>query len=80
MVKQLMFLIGFFFSFFFSCSLCLSSWEAGQVLARKLMLGLVADFQQNRPLVLNPKFVHGLKSILLDSSLDKVFMKQCFFS
>ncbi|CBI34650.3 hypothetical protein VitviT2T_001949 [Vitis vinifera] len=49
-------------------------WEAGQVLARKLMLGLVADFQQNRPLVLNPKFVHGLKSILLDSSLDKEFI------
>lgn len=50
------------------------------MLARKLMLSLVADFQQNKPLVLNPKFVHGLKSILLDSSLDKVFMKQCFFS
>ncbi|KAJ9147935.1 hypothetical protein P3X46_030048 [Hevea brasiliensis] len=49
-------------------------WEAGQILARKLMLNLVADFQQKKPLVLNPKFVHGLKSILCDSSLDKVFI------
>ncbi|KAJ7952282.1 puromycin-sensitive aminopeptidase [Quillaja saponaria] len=49
-------------------------WEAGQLLARKLMLNLVADFQQNKPLVLNSKFVHGLKSILSDSSLDKEFV------
>ncbi|XP_031275600.1 puromycin-sensitive aminopeptidase isoform X1 [Pistacia vera] len=49
-------------------------WEAGQLLARKLMLSLVADFQQNKPLVLNPKFVHGLRSILCDSSLDKEFI------
>ncbi|KAI6702098.1 hypothetical protein NL676_011234 [Syzygium grande] len=49
-------------------------WEAGQVLARKLMLTLVADFQQNKPLVLNPKFIHGLGSILRDSSLDKEFI------
>ncbi|XP_010275649.1 PREDICTED: puromycin-sensitive aminopeptidase-like isoform X2 [Nelumbo nucifera] len=49
-------------------------WEAGQVLARKLMLSLVADYQQNKPLVLNPKFVLGIKSILSDSSLDKEFI------
>lgn len=49
-------------------------WEAGQVLARKLMLSLVADFQQNKTLVLNPKFVQGLRSILSDSSLDKEFI------
>ncbi|KAM2938344.1 hypothetical protein FF1_038144 [Malus domestica] len=49
-------------------------WEAGQVLARKLMLNLVADFQQNKPLVLNPKFVLGLRSILSDLSLDKEFV------
>lgn len=49
-------------------------WEAGQVLARKLMLSLVADFQQNKPLLLNPMFVHGLKCILCDSSLDKEFI------
>ncbi|KAL6502340.1 Puromycin-sensitive aminopeptidase [Orobanche hederae] len=49
-------------------------WEAGQVLARKLMLGLVSDFQQNKPLVLNPQFVLGVKSILCDSNLDKEFI------
>ncbi|CAN6586042.1 unnamed protein product [Malus baccata var. baccata] len=49
-------------------------WEAGQVLARKLMLDLVANFQQNKPLVLNPKFVIGLRRILSDLSLDKEFV------
>lgn len=51
---------------------CCISWEAGQVLARKLMLGLVSDFQENKRLILNPQFVHGIKSILGDLSLDKV--------
>lgn len=51
-------------------------WEAGQVLSRKLMLSLVADFQQQKTLALNPKFVDGLRSILRNTSLDKVF----FFS
>ncbi|KAL5981435.1 hypothetical protein ACLOJK_015496 [Asimina triloba] len=49
-------------------------WEAGQVLARKLMLTLVADFQQMKPLVLNPKFVDGIKSTLSNSALDKEFI------
>ncbi|KAL3652711.1 Puromycin-sensitive aminopeptidase [Castilleja foliolosa] len=49
-------------------------WEAGQVLARKVMLGLVSDYQQNKPLVLNPQFVSGIKSILTDSKLDKEFI------
>uniref|UniRef100_A0A2P2MAX8 Puromycin-sensitive aminopeptidase n=1 Tax=Rhizophora mucronata TaxID=61149 RepID=A0A2P2MAX8_RHIMU len=51
-------------------------WEAGQVLARKLMLSLVADFQQKKPLILNPNFVHGLRSILCNASLDKEFIAQ----
>ncbi|KAI9102258.1 hypothetical protein K1719_023460 [Acacia pycnantha] len=49
-------------------------WEAGQILARKLMLSLVDDFQHNKLLVLNKKFVDGFKSILSDSSLDKEFV------
>ncbi|KAG8382213.1 hypothetical protein BUALT_Bualt05G0053300 [Buddleja alternifolia] len=49
-------------------------WEAGQVLARKLMLGLVSDFQENKPLVLNPQFLNGFRSILGNSSLDKEFI------
>ncbi|KAG0454389.1 hypothetical protein HPP92_025693 [Vanilla planifolia] len=51
-------------------------WEAGQVLARKSMLSLVANFQQNKPLVLNPKFVDGIRSILCDDSLDKEFISK----
>ncbi|XP_020581024.1 puromycin-sensitive aminopeptidase isoform X2 [Phalaenopsis equestris] len=51
-------------------------WEAGQILARKLMLRLVADFQQNKSLALNPKFVDGIKSILCDSNLDKEFISK----
>ncbi|KAL1087966.1 hypothetical protein V6Z11_D08G219100 [Gossypium hirsutum] len=46
-------------------------FEAGQLLARKLMLSLVAVFQQNKPLALNPRFVQGLRSILCDTGLDK---------
>ncbi|KAL9249059.1 Puromycin-sensitive aminopeptidase-like protein, partial [Drosera capensis] len=49
-------------------------WEAGQVLARKIMLQLVADYQQNKPLVLNNNFVDGLRRILTDSGLDKEFI------
>lgn len=49
-------------------------WEAGQTLARKLMLTLVDDFQHNKPLVLNSSFVDGFKRILCDSSLDKEFV------
>ncbi|KAI4338679.1 hypothetical protein MLD38_023705 [Melastoma candidum] len=49
-------------------------WEAGQVLGRKLMLKLVGDFQQNKDLVLNSKFIGGLRSILIDQSLDKEFI------
>ncbi|XP_073042875.1 puromycin-sensitive aminopeptidase-like isoform X2 [Primulina eburnea] len=49
-------------------------WEAGQVLARKLMLGLVSDFQNDKPLVLNNQFLHGIKCILRDLSLDKEFI------
>ncbi|RZC49617.1 hypothetical protein C5167_018038 [Papaver somniferum] len=49
-------------------------WEAGQVLARKLMLSLVADFQQNKPLALKADFVHGFRSILTDYTLDKEFI------
>jgi hypothetical protein len=47
-------------------------WEAGQILARKLMLSLVDDFRHNKPLVLNSNFLDGFRRILSDSSLDKV--------
>ena len=44
------------------------------MLARKLMLSLVANSQQNKPLALNPKIMQGLKSIPCDTSLDKKFI------
>ncbi|KAK9059299.1 hypothetical protein SSX86_021918 [Deinandra increscens subsp. villosa] len=49
-------------------------WEAGQILARKLMLSQVVNFQKSRDLVLDPQFVHGIRCVLLDSSLDKEFI------
>ncbi|VAI16912.1 unnamed protein product [Triticum turgidum subsp. durum] len=49
-------------------------WEAGQILARKLMFSLVADFQQQKTLALNTKFVDGLRAILRSTSLDKEFI------
>lgn len=36
------------------------------------MLSLVADFQQQKALDLNSKFVDGIRSILRNTSLDKV--------
>lgn len=39
------------------------------------MLNLVSDVQQNKPLVLNREFLNGVKSILCDTSLDKVCIK-----
>ncbi|KAF3335752.1 Puromycin-sensitive aminopeptidase [Carex littledalei] len=51
-------------------------WEAGQMLSRKLMLSLVADFQQQKPLSLNPRFVEGIRSILCNVTLDKEFISK----
>ncbi|KAL8263843.1 hypothetical protein R6Q59_021973 [Mikania micrantha] len=49
-------------------------WEACQILGRKLMLSQVVNFQKRNALVLDPLFVHGIKCILLDLSLDKEFI------
>lgn len=62
----------FDFYFFNKRIQCFPRWEAGQVLARKLMLSLVVDFQQNKSLSLNPKFIEGIRCILCNTSLDKV--------
>ncbi|MCD7465244.1 hypothetical protein HAX54_000907 [Datura stramonium] len=61
-------------SIYFSFLLMILMSLTGQVLARKLMLSLVADFQQNKALVLNPQFLQGMKSILNHPSLDKEFI------
>jgi aminopeptidase N len=39
-------------------------WEAGQTLAGQIILGLVDDYQHNRPLVVNPIIVTAFKQVL----------------
>ncbi|MDR3517933.1 MAG: aminopeptidase N [Azospirillaceae bacterium] len=51
-------------------------WEAGQVLATRLMLDLVADFKQQRALSLDAGFVDAFARILTDTTLDSAFAAQ----
>jgi aminopeptidase N len=39
-------------------------WEAGQTLASQIILGLVADIQANRPLVVNPMLINAFKQVM----------------
>jgi aminopeptidase N len=45
-------------------------WEAGQQVAVRLILGLAADHQQGRELVLEPGFVEAFARTLSDARLD----------
>ncbi len=45
-------------------------WDAGQELATKLLLGLAADAQAGRPLVVAPAFVEAVRAVLTDARLD----------
>jgi hypothetical protein len=47
-------------------------WEAGQTLSRKLMLDLISAEQKGETLSVNSAFIEGIRSILTNSSLDKV--------
>ncbi len=49
-------------------------WEAGQTLGRKLMLNLVTLQQKGEKMRVDDAFIEGLRSILIDSSLDKEFV------
>jgi aminopeptidase N len=49
-------------------------WEAGQTLGRKLILNLVTLQQKGEKLSVDDAFIEGLRSILIDSSLDKEFV------
>jgi aminopeptidase N len=49
-------------------------WEAGQALARKLILNLVARQQKGEKLSVDSAFIEGLRSIISDLSLDKEFV------
>lgn len=49
-------------------------WEAGQTLARNMMLKLIADQQHGRQLAIDSSYVEALRSLLGDSSLDDAFV------
>ncbi|QQP89055.1 aminopeptidase N [Skermanella sp. TT6] len=51
-------------------------WEAGQTLATRLLLDLVADRAENRPLELSPGFIDAFSRILKDPDLDPAFAAQ----
>ncbi|WP_158047365.1 aminopeptidase N [Skermanella pratensis] len=51
-------------------------WEAGQTLATRLLLDLVADGAENRPLDLSPGFIDAFSRILKDPDLDPAFAAQ----
>ncbi|EWY37893.1 aminopeptidase N [Skermanella stibiiresistens SB22] len=51
-------------------------WEAGQTLATRLMLDLVADRAAGRPLELSPGFIAAFGKILKDPTLDPAFAAQ----
>ncbi|UEM04022.1 aminopeptidase N [Skermanella rosea] len=51
-------------------------WEAGQTLATRLLLDLVADRAENRPLELSPGFIDAFSRIIRDPDLDPAFAAQ----
>jgi len=51
-------------------------WEAGQRLATRTLLALVADAQAGRALVADAKLVKALGSVLTDETLDPAFREQ----
>lgn len=54
-------------------------WEAGQTLARKLMLDLISKQQKGEELNVNSAFIEGIRSTVTNSSLDKVSRKVNIF-
>ncbi|KFI22917.1 aminopeptidase N [Nitrosococcus oceani] len=51
-------------------------WEAGQQLAIKILLGLVEDHQQGKPLILDPAFTNTIEKILAGDESDQAFVAQ----
>ncbi|MCX5863473.1 MAG: aminopeptidase N [Deltaproteobacteria bacterium] len=49
-------------------------WEAGQCLASRLLLGLVEDFRNNRPLLLDERFVAACARLLEGKGGDKALL------
>ncbi len=48
-------------------------WDAGQQLALKIILSLVEDYQQGRPLTLAESFIGAFREILESNMADKAF-------
>ncbi len=48
-------------------------FEAAQVVSQKLMLDLISDAIDSKPLVLNPKYVEAFGKILADTKIDEAF-------
>lgn len=53
-------------------------WEASQQLAAKLMLELITDYQQNRTLQLEQRYLTALKQVLTHPELDKALIAEIF--
>ncbi len=53
-------------------------WEAGQQFAADIMLDMVKDIQENRPVHVPPAFTGALKGYLNDETLDKAFIAKAF--
>ena len=48
-------------------------WEAGQILATRILLALIADWQAGRELTLDPAFVTAFRSVLVGGGGDRAF-------
>ncbi len=51
-------------------------WEAGQTLATKVLLGLVADVQADKDLVLNEHLLSSFRSLLQDADADPALLAE----
>ncbi len=50
-----------------------SRWEAGQLLAVRVLQGLIADVQAGRPLALDPAFIAIYRQLLQTQGLDQTY-------
>lgn len=53
-------------------------WEAGQQFAADIMLDMVRDIQENRPVYVPLAFTEALKGYLNDETLDRAFIARAF--
>lgn len=51
-------------------------WEAGQTLAAQVLLALVADWQEGRPLRLDPGFSAAFRAVLTSDEGDRAFLAE----